>query len=84
MDSHILFLTSKMKFSSFVFVISHFFAQFIIENVCFSTFSTNRFPLSRQLSMAVKNDPFARANREMRKAGADDRFIFPILHVLPY
>jgi len=41
-----------------------------------SSFSMNSKSLSAKTSlcMAVKNDPFAKANREMRRASGDDRY----------
>lgn len=49
------------------------FLAFLLVGCC--GYSTNWRSRRNSLSMKVENDAFAKANREMRKAGADDRTV---------
>lgn len=69
--------TKLTTFVHVMFFLMHMFIPFL------SGFRVNTVRGNRAtLLMEVKNDPFARANREMRKAGADDRFYSKHLKLL--
>ena len=78
-DAHLLYhhFISKffpekiMKFSATLLIVQ--LLQCCLHITCFISILQNKINIRSNVLMAVKNDPFAKANREMRRASADDR-----------
>ena len=60
-----------MKFSATLLIVQ--LLQCCLHIKCFISILQNKINIRSNVLMAVKNDPFAKANREMRRASADDR-----------